>query len=80
MTTRRHFLTGSIAAAASLAVSRTAGAGVKSFLTRGGPALLVMGGTIYTGAVNRPKVEAVLVLGGRVAYAGSLAGARSQVQ
>ncbi len=80
MTTRRHFLAGSVAAAASLAVGRTAGAGVKSFLTRGGPALLVMGGTIYTGAVNRPKVEAVLVLGGRVAYAGSLAGARSQVQ
>lgn len=79
MTTRRHFLAGSFAAAA-LGASRLAGAGVKSFLTRGGPALLVTGGTIYTGAVNRPKVDALLVLGGRVAYAGSVAGARTQVQ
>lgn len=80
MTTRRHFLAGSLAVATALGASRFASAGVKSFLTRGGPALLVTGGTIYTGALNRPKVEALLVLGGRVAYAGSLAGARTQVQ
>lgn len=80
MTTRRHFLAGSLAAVTSLTASRWATAGVKSLLTRGGPALLVTGGPIYTGAANRSKVEALLVLGGRVAYAGSLAGARSQVQ
>ncbi|MEY4376375.1 MAG: hypothetical protein RJB26_925 [Pseudomonadota bacterium] len=79
MTTRRHFLTGSLAAA-TLGASHLAGAGVKRFLTRGGSALLVMGGPIYTGVANHPKVEALLVLEGRVAYAGSLAGARSQVQ
>lgn len=39
------------------------------------PALLLHGGTIYTGNPSRPKVEAVLAIGGRIAYVGDKAGA-----
>ena len=39
------------------------------------PALLLHGGTIYTGNPSQPKVEAVLAVGGRIAYVGDQAGA-----
>jgi predicted amidohydrolase YtcJ len=40
------------------------------------PALLLHGGTIYTGNSAQPSAEAVLVVGGRIAYVGDEAGAR----
>jgi hypothetical protein len=39
------------------------------------PALLLHGGTIYTGNPSLPKVEAVLAVGGRIAYVGDKASA-----
>jgi predicted amidohydrolase YtcJ len=40
------------------------------------PALLLHGGTIYTGNHAQPTAEAVLVVGSRIAYVGDEAGAR----
>jgi len=40
------------------------------------PALLLHGGTIYTGNTAQPTAEAVLVVGSRIAYVGDEAGAR----
>jgi predicted amidohydrolase YtcJ len=40
------------------------------------PALLLHGGTIYTGNPAQPTAEAVLVVGSRIAYVGDEAGAR----
>src|SRR5262245_5459954 len=40
------------------------------------PALLLHGGTIYTGNPSLPRAEAVLVVDGRIAYVGNEAGAR----
>ncbi len=39
------------------------------------PALLLHGGTIYTGNPSQPKVEAVLAVSGRIAYVGDKASA-----
>jgi predicted amidohydrolase YtcJ len=41
--------------------------------------LVIWGGPIYTAVDARPKVEAVAVRGGRIAFAGPLAGARAMV-
>ncbi len=63
---RRRFGQLSLAALAS-ACARNAGA--QDFLIFGGP--------IYTGVAANPRVEAVRVSGGRIAFAGALADARS---
>ena len=41
--------------------------------------LVIWGGPIYTAVDARPKVEAVAVRSGRIAFAGSLAGAKARV-
>ena len=40
------------------------------------PALLLQGGTIHTGNPAQPRAEAVLAVGGRIAFVGDLAAAR----
>ena len=44
------------------------------------PDLLIFGGPIYTGVAANPRVEAVRISGGRIAFAGALADARSGTQ
>jgi predicted amidohydrolase YtcJ len=41
------------------------------------PDLLIFGGPIYTGVAANPRVEALRISGGRIAFAGALADARS---
>jgi predicted amidohydrolase YtcJ len=41
------------------------------------PDLLIFGGPIYTGVAANPRVEALRIRGGRIAFAGALADARS---
>jgi predicted amidohydrolase YtcJ len=70
MLTRRRFLLG--AAALSGSVSRS-----EVWANADARDLLLTGGKIYTGLVQRPTVEALVIRGGRIAHAGSLAVARS---
>ncbi|MBY0566674.1 MAG: amidohydrolase [Hyphomonadaceae bacterium] len=45
--------------------------------TAGEPDLLIFGGPIYTGVAANPRVEALRISGGRIAFAGALADARN---
>jgi predicted amidohydrolase YtcJ len=63
---RRLFAQASLAALAAACAHRGAGAD-----------LIIHGGPIYTGVAANPRVEAVRVSGGRIAFAGALSQARS---
>lgn len=52
--------------------------GLLSCVRAGDKPLLIHGGVIYTGVKHQPKVEAVLVRDGKVAFAGDLNEARSR--
>ena len=54
---------------AALAAACTRNAGAED--------ILIFGGPIYTGVASAPRVEAVRISGGRIAFAGALADARS---
>ena len=60
---------------AALALSAAALAAPRAFGEE--PALLLTGGTIYPGGDDLRTVEAVVIRGGRIAYVGALADARS---
>lgn len=64
---RRRFAQASFAALAAAGCDRLGGA--RDIIIHGGP--------IYTGVPNRPRVEALRIRDGRIAFAGALADARS---